>query len=73
MTGIYNFRTHEVINMRSMPFAAKFCVSTLVSVTMCVKLYNKQVYEPELYRIALKYRPQFDSDYQKLQQQEPLF
>ena len=57
MTGIYNFRTNELVNMKSVPFPIKFTITSLVAYTMCVKLYEKQVYEPELYRIALKYRP----------------
>ena len=65
MTGIYNWRTKELMNMRKVPFLAKFVVSSLTAYVMCKKLYEKQVYEPEVYRIALKYRPQFDSEYQK--------
>jgi len=63
MTGIYNFRTKEIINMRSVPFLAKFTVSTIVSVYMCRKLYEKQIYEPDVYRLAIKYRPQYDTEY----------
>lgn len=57
MTGIYNFRTRELLNMRRVPFLAKFAVSTLISVYMCRMLYQKQIYEPDVYRLAIKYRP----------------
>ena len=65
LTGIYNFRTRELVNMRRVPFLAKFAVSRALSIYMCKRLYEKQIYEPDLYRLAIKYRPQFDSDYQK--------
>ena len=35
MTGIYNFRTKELLNMRRVPFLAKFAVSTLAAIYMC--------------------------------------
>lgn len=73
MTGIYNFRTHELVNMRRVPFIVKFAFSTLISVTMCVKLYDNRLYEPEMYRLALKYRPQFDKDYQEQLQGESIY
>lgn len=59
--------------MKQVPFLAKFAISSLISFTMCAKLYEKHVYEPEIYRIAVKYRPQFDKEYQKQLQGEPLF
>ena len=64
-TGIYNFRSTELVNMRKVPFLAKFAASFLVAFTMCGKLWNKQVYEPDVYRLALKYRPQFDEAYKQ--------
>ena len=63
MTGIYNFRTYQLVNMRHVPFLAKFAVSTLTAYAMCHKLYEGNIYDPELYRIAIKYRPQFDTEY----------
>jgi hypothetical protein len=51
--------------MRKVPFLAKFAASFLVAFTMCGKLWNKQVYEPDVYRLALKYRPQFDEAYKQ--------
>ena len=63
--GLYNFRTFEVMNMRSVPFPLKIGVSTLVAGILCRKLYLKQIYEPELYRVAVKYRPEFDKEYKE--------
>ena len=74
MTGIYNYRTKEILNMRKVPFVVKFGLSSLVAYTMSLKLYENYVYEPEIYRVAIKYRVQFDKDYQKIiQDNEPLF
>ena len=68
MTGIYNYRTKEILNMRKVPFVVKFGLSSLVAYTMSLKLYENYVYEPEIYRV------QFDKDYQKIiQDNEPLF
>ena len=74
MIGIYNFRTYEVMAMSSVPFPLKLAISTAVAGTMCRKLYFHQIYEPDLYRVALKYRPEFDSEYIKRTQEanEPL-
>ena len=49
LTGIYNFRTHEVLDTRRIPFVFKFAVSTFVSVYMCKKLWENNIYEAELY------------------------
>ena len=59
-TGIYDFRATEMVNMRRVPFLLKFAVSSLVSMQMCRLLWAKQIYEPDLYRIAIKYRPYYD-------------
>jgi hypothetical protein len=63
-TGIYNLRTREIIDMRRVPFIAKFGVSSIVAATMCKKLWENNIYEAELYEVALKYRDRYDS-YQK--------
>ena len=34
-TGIYNLRTRELIDMRRVPFLAKFGLSTLIAFSMC--------------------------------------
>lgn len=48
-TGIYNFRSSELLDMRRVPFAAKFSFSTLLAFTMCKKLWDNNIYEAELY------------------------
>lgn len=60
-TGIYNFRTRELIDMRRVPFLAKFAMSSAVSFYMCKKLWDNNIYEAELYEIALKYRDRYDN------------
>ena len=61
--GLYNFRTFEVMNMRRVPFPLKIGVSSLVAGILCRKLYLQHIYEPELYRVAIKYRHEFDKEY----------
>jgi len=63
LTGIYNFRTTEVLDMRRVPFLAKFAISTTVAYLMCNRLWDSNVYEAELYGVALKYRDRFDKTY----------
>jgi hypothetical protein len=41
MTGIYNYRTRELLNMRKVPILIKFAVSSVISLYMCNKLYEK--------------------------------
>ena len=74
MIGIYNFRTYEIKAMSTVPFPLKLAISTAVAVGMSRKLYFHQIYEPDLYRVALKYRPEFDTEYIKRTQEanEPL-
>lgn len=63
MTGIYNFRTSELLDMRRVPFIFKFTVSSLVAYYMCKKLWENNIYEAELYEVAVKYRDKYDKDY----------
>ena len=74
MIGIYNFRTYEVMQMRAVPFPLKLALSSLVAGFMSRQLYFRQIYEPDLYRVALKYRSEFDSEYIRRTQEasEPL-
>ena len=65
LTGIYNFRNRELVNMRHIPFIAKFTISTMATFAICSRLYSDNVYEPEVYRLALKYRTYFDAEYTK--------
>lgn len=60
LTGIYNFRTHELLDMRRIPFVFKFAVSTYAAYYMCNKMWKSNIYEAELYQVALKYRPHYD-------------
>ena len=55
-TGIYELRQRELANMRRIPFYFKIGVSTLISGTMCYKLYNDNLYHEDIYRVACKYR-----------------
>ena len=64
--GIYNFRSRELLNMRSIPFAARLGVSALIAVAFGHDMHIKAMYDPDLYRVALKYRSYFDSDYQAM-------
>jgi len=63
LTGIYNYRNHELINMRRIPFVFKVLLSSSISGYMVYKLYNDQLYDEDLYKTALKYRHEFDQDY----------
>ena len=49
LTGIYNVRTTELLDMRRVPFAVKFSLSTLVTFYMCKRLWENNIYEAELY------------------------
>ena len=48
-TGIYNFRTTELLDMRRVPFLAKFAISTALTYYMCSRLWDSNVYQAELY------------------------
>ena len=60
-SGIYNFRTRELVDMRRVPFLVKFGLSSLIAFSMCKKLWENNIYEAELYEVALKYRDRFDN------------
>ena len=70
MTGIYNYRTHELVNMRRVPFVLKFGVTTLITSSMCYALYNDKLYDEDHYRVALKYRLEHDAEYKEYIQNE---
>jgi|TARA_B110000305_G_C19420005_1_gene630332 hypothetical protein len=63
LTGLYNYRQREMLNMRRIPFPLKIAMSTLVSGSMCWALYVDSLYDEDLYRIALKYRTEYDESY----------
>ena len=55
-TGIYNYRARELLNMRKVPIVFKFTLSFLISGGMTYALYNDNLYDEQLYSLALKYR-----------------
>ena len=55
-TKIYDFRSREILNMRSVPFMLRFSATCGVSFFMCRKMWEDHIYDPELYKLALKYR-----------------
>ena len=61
--GIYNFRSREIINMKSVPFFVRFGLSALVSAYICHDTHIKSIYDPDLYKIALKYRSYYDAEF----------
>ncbi len=65
LTGIYNFRTTEVLDMRRVPFLLKFALSSAVAYYMCSRLWDNNIYEAELYQVALKYRDRYDKGSEK--------
>lgn len=46
--------------MRRVPFVVKFALSSGVAFYMCNKLWNNNIYEAELYEVALRYRDRYD-------------
>lgn len=65
LTGIYNFRTTELLDMRRVPFVFKFVVSSAAAFWMCSRLWDSNIYEAELYQVALNYREKYDKQYMK--------
>lgn len=65
LTGIYNFRTSEILDMRRVPFLAKFAISSATAFYLCSKLWDSNIYEAELYQVALKYREKYDKEYMR--------
>jgi hypothetical protein len=56
-------RNYELADMRKLPFAAKLSISTIASVYFSYKLFQNNIYEAELYEIALRYRNRYDKKY----------
>ena len=56
LRGIYNYRAREIINMRSVPTPLKAGLSIGLGIYIARDMHFKSIYEPDLYRIALKYR-----------------
>lgn len=66
MTGIYNFRSSEVLDMKKVPFIAKIGFSSFIVYGMVSRLWDTNIYEAELYQVALRYRERYDKDYNKI-------
>ena len=49
LTGIYNFRTTELLDMRRVPFLVKFTISSAAAFYLCNKLWDNNIYEADLY------------------------
>lgn len=46
--------------MKHVPWFFKLGASVFVSYQLSKRLYHKQLYDPEVYRLAIKYRHEFD-------------
>ena len=62
-TGIYNYRQRELLNTRRLPMVLKLGISTTIAGIMSYMLYQDGLYDENLYRIAVKYRNEYDSQY----------
>ena len=62
-TGIYNYRQRELLNTRRLPFVLKLGISSSIAGMMAYALYQDGLYDENLYRIALKYRMEYDDNY----------
>lgn len=63
MTGIYNYRSNELLRMRKVPFVLKLGVSSMLSLTMAYTMYVDSLYDQDTYKLSLKYRLEYDTDY----------
>lgn len=59
-TGTYVIRNREILNTKSIPLPAKLLASSAMAFYMCNKLWDNNIYEAELYEVALKYREKYD-------------
>jgi len=72
MTGIYNYRITEVLNMKKVPLLVKLGISSAITGSMCYALYNDRLYDEDHYRIALKYRHEHDEKYKDILENEKI-
>lgn len=56
--------------MHKLPLAVKGGLSVGMAFYMSSRLWNDNIYEAELYKVALKYRPFYDKQYQQIKQKE---
>lgn len=61
-TGIYNFRTWELLDMKTVPLPIKIGASTAIAFGMCYKLWADSLYDCEMYRLAVKYRHEYEKE-----------
>jgi hypothetical protein len=61
LTGLYQWRTVE-FSMKTVPMPLKLLLSTAISASCCHMMHSKNIYNPELYKMAMKYRKDFDPD-----------
>jgi hypothetical protein len=54
--------------MRKIPMPFKLTISTIFSGAMAYMLYNDNLYDGELYAMALKYRKEYDEEYNKMEE-----
>ena len=72
MTGIYNYRIHELLNMKKVPLVVKVGLTSAITGSMCYMLYNDRLYDEDNYRIALKYRHEHDEKYKEYLENEKI-
>ena len=65
MVGIYNYRNRELLDMRRVPFYLKLGITTLISFELCRQLWINNLYDADVYRMALAYRQYYDKDWDK--------
>ena len=61
MTGIYQWRTFEY-SMRTCPVPIKLGISLITPLYAVNFLKNKNMYNADLYELAIKYREKYDPD-----------
>ena len=63
LRGIYNFRNREILNMRRVPLTAKLAIAGGLGVIVARDIHFNSIYEPNVYKLAVKYRPLYDSSF----------
>jgi len=48
--------------MKRVPFALKISLTTMASIGMCYNAWRNNLYDPDLYRLAIKYRHKYDDN-----------
>ena len=63
MTGIYNYRIYELVDMKRVPLPLKIAGSSLVCYGVAYLMFRRNLYEEEVYKAATKYRHLYDKEY----------